>query len=361
MINWRAFAPTADRSLRGYYFEELCYYVIQRLHGRVTRAGRDGGVDFIADSRLGNCTWQVKFFEGGRLDPTRRRQIEQSLVEHVRSNPKVNKWLLITPLDLTPTEFDWFQSKLSSMAPGVTLEYWGGTELSQYLLGLEGITNALPILSFFELDRSWLSPLVSDVLSRALRSSTEQLINTSMVPVGTDTICHRLEQIITAFEELIISEPAEEECQRFLRDNPVLLSPIAHAVIPKVRLGSDFTTDFVIQLDKRSYILVELERPSHRLFTRDGNPTSELTHAQRQVEDWRQWVAENLHYARHSMPDILEPECWVIIGRHSSLDETTIRSLSRKNEELHRIRIKTYDDLLDTAKRHVRNLQRLMR
>ena len=71
-------------------------------------------------------------------------------------------------------------------------------------------------------------------------------------------------------------------------------------------------TDFVLERDEQEYVLIEIERPDFPLFTRHGDPTAKLTHAQRQVEDWLDWISDNKDYAqRHILPGISEPEGWV--------------------------------------------------
>jgi hypothetical protein len=168
-----------------------------------------------------------------------------------------------------------------------------------------------------------------------------------------------LQTMIKGFSALVESDPREGDIQCYLTENWMLLAPTAVKVIPKVKLGSEYEVDFVVGLADQQYILVEIERPEHKLFTQRGDPSAELSHAQRQVEDWRQWIHENIAYARTIMPGINEPHCWVIIGRRSHMVERDEKALARRNAELHHITILTYDDLLDVARRHLDNLRRL--
>jgi hypothetical protein len=173
-------------------------------------------------------------------------------------------------------------------------------------------------------------------------------------------IYSKLESAIADFDTLIKSDPKEEDVQQYLTENPSLLSQSAVSIRPKVELGSEYITDFVIERVEQEYVLVEIERPSNMLFTRQGDPRSRLTHAQRQVEDWLDWVSDNKGYARrHILPDINEPEGMIIIGLRSRLDKQGKKALTRKNRELTRIRILTFDDLISEAKNFLSNLQRL--
>lgn len=172
-------------------------------------------------------------------------------------------------------------------------------------------------------------------------------------------VLERIKGIIDGFEELLHTNPDEAACQDYLEANPVLLSQTALRVTPKVELGSEYVTDFVIEEALQQYTMVEIESPRHKLFTRRGDPTKHVTHALRQTEDWRSWVHDNVAYARQALPGITDPECLVVIGRSVDLTEREKMALQRKNLELSRIKIVTYDELVNTALRHVENLRRL--
>jgi hypothetical protein len=165
-----------------------------------------------------------------------------------------------------------------------------------------------------------------------------------------------LEAVIEDYLALLASDPNEEKVQVFLGDNPILISSFAE-VFPKRRLGAEHVTDFVCRLGDGEYELVELERPDAGLFTKAGNPHSDLTHGIRQLEDWLDWVSEHLSYARNSLPGIFEPRARLIIGRSSQLSVPQRNALRRKNAELKRIQIVTFDDLTETARGLLKRLK----
>src|SRR5206468_2737614 len=114
-------------------------------------------------------------------------------------------------------------------------------------------------------------------------------------------------------------------------------------------------TDFVIgtwreTTSRWEWVLVELERPRHRLFTKAGDPSSELTHALRQIADWRSWVQNNLHFARTLLPDIV-PLCdvAVIIGRRAEVKAEDQDRLEMLQLQTPGLRITTFDALLDAC------------
>jgi hypothetical protein len=172
------------------------------------------------------------------------------------------------------------------------------------------------------------------------------------------TIIDEFEKIINGFSELLDSQPLEGIIQRYLEQHGVLLSQNAVSIVSQMPLGSEYAIDFVIELPNQEYVLVEIERPNLTLFNKKGDPSGELTHAYQQVENWRNWINEFTDYAKQRMPGIINPECWVIIGRRSSLQERDKNTLRRKNRDNPHIKIMTYDELLEKAGRALKNMKR---
>jgi hypothetical protein len=127
-------------------------------------------------------------------------------------------------------------------------------------------------------------------------------------------------------------------------------------VIPSKRLGAEHVTDFLIgepDTHGLTWQAVELERPQAIVFTRGGDPSAALTHALRQISDWRSWLSHNRDYAARSPDNAglgltdIDPELngLVIIGRQSQsdrLNEQRRRRLARDT----RTGIHTYDWLV---------------
>ncbi len=163
------------------------------------------------------------------------------------------------------------------------------------------------------------------------------------------------------FKKCLSVATMEEELQEFLSANPMLLAVQlggGHGrwVIPKKRLGSEYVPDFMI--GERSSIgfewhAVELESPRVKMFTKAGNPTKELTHAIRQIEDWKRWLQLNQNYASRArtesglgLTDITaDLPGLILIGRRADIDETSNgRRLQMANDL--RIKIHSCDWLL---------------
>jgi hypothetical protein len=172
-----------------------------------------------------------------------------------------------------------------------------------------------------------------------------------------EAVAKELRDLIREFEVLLNDANREEDVQLFIKEHPYLLDLRAIAVDSKVPLGSEYVTDFIVSLPGSQYLLVELERASHMLYTKANNPTAALTHAVSQVEDWLEWSYENLSYLRGRYPDIHEPRGLVILGRRSSLNHKAAKALRRRNV-LSKVQVATYDDLIDDMKAIATNLER---
>jgi len=166
------------------------------------------------------------------------------------------------------------------------------------------------------------------------------------------------------FKKCLSVATREEELQEFLSANPMLLAVQlggGHGrwVIPKKRLGSEHVPDFMI--GERSSIgfewhAAELESPKSKMFTKAGNPTKELTHAIRQIHDWRRWLQLNQNYASRprnesglGLTDITaELPGLILIGREADGDESSIGRRRQMANDL-RIKIHSYDWLLGSG------------
>jgi hypothetical protein len=93
------------------------------------------------------------------------------------------------------------------------------------------------------------------------------------------------------------------------------------------------------------------------MFTRAGDPTRDLTHAIRQIKDWRNWISNNRDYASKSrdkaglgLVDITtNAKGLILMGRRrDNADANNERRRWLAHE--HRIDIHTYDYLIDRCR-----------
>src|SRR4030095_16407754 len=100
------------------------------------------------------------------------------------------------------------------------------------------------------------------------------------------------------------------------------------------------------------YLLVELEKSTDPLFIKSGHPSSKLNHARGQIQDWRRYLEDNLSTVQRELglygisPS---PRCLIVIGRADSLSPENRRKLAVIENEAPRLKILTYDDVLENA------------
>lgn len=158
----------------------------------------------------------------------------------------------------------------------------------------------------------------------------------------------KLVGIAKQFEKLLKGEVREENLQKFLMEHSFILHPSAET-IPKQKLGDDFITDFVLiatTTQGPSYILVELERASHKVLTKDHTLASPVNHAIKQTRDWDMWLESNKAYIQNKLPGFETPNYIIVIGRSNNFGEKQKAYLRSYNREWKNIELITYDDLL---------------
>jgi hypothetical protein len=105
----------------------------------------------------------------------------------------------------------------------------------------------------------------------------------------------QVKQIVTDFTQLLDKVRLEQPVQEFIEKHPILLSRFhAKRLFVKPTILGRFTADFALVDSQNQLWLIELEKPSLKLFKRDGHPAQELMHAYGQVTDWL------LQYSKYS-------------------------------------------------------------
>jgi len=102
-------------------------------------------------------------------------------------------------------------------------------------------------------------------------------------------------QEAAAYEQALATAPDERSMQLFLEAVPRLLvqhlsASEGYRIIPQKQLGAEHVTDFLVAEPGSTgltWYAVELKRPQAKIFTAKGDPSAALTHALRQIDDWR--------------------------------------------------------------------------
>jgi hypothetical protein len=110
----------------------------------------------------------------------------------------------------------------------------------------------------------------------------------------------RLHSILDGYRTIISDRNYRERViHQFIHNHPILLFPTKKRLLYEYPLFEEgkvqYKIDFVVEVTSGKYILVELENPNHRIFTRNGDFTQAVNHAERQVSDWFVWIRRNLH------------------------------------------------------------------
>ena len=181
----------------------------------------------------------------------------------------------------------------------------------------------------------------------------------------------RLNRVAIQFEASLGVE-REEEIHRIRAENDDIFFPGLYT-LSKYRLADAFVPDFItfrptlaIENNPGGFVMfIEIEKADYPLFTNGGDPSSKLTHAVRQVQNWKTWVTANRDYFTRELEKRLQnfgpfdeheentlrygfrERYSVLIGRRSTLRIEDRILLAQMNEDLNNISIMTYDMLLD--------------
>lgn len=97
-----------------------------------------------------------------------------------------------------------------------------------------------------------------------------------------------IDDVLRAFDLLIVSSPAEEEVQNFLESNKLFwgfLSPSQILLKPKIL--THFVADFAILSSNNILYFIEIEKPQTKITKKNGGMHSELQAGLDQIRDWK--------------------------------------------------------------------------
>lgn len=172
-----------------------------------------------------------------------------------------------------------------------------------------------------------------------------------------------IKTILANWEELLDKNLHESVYHSFLAEYAgfFLSDLFANIIISKLKISTSFETDFVVVHDGFSggnvYELIEIEKPSSKLFNSKGIPSADFNTALQQVRDWK----NTLLVKRKRLPTFLPTfsqygihpnnfKFTIIIGRRDSLTEKDLERRADIEYETG-IKIKTFDRLTDELKR----------
>jgi hypothetical protein len=173
-----------------------------------------------------------------------------------------------------------------------------------------------------------------------------------------------IDDVITKWQELLDNKAKiERDYHRFLAEHAGLFffTDYPGIVISKLKLASDFETDFVVGIDHNSvgfsYELIEIETPHISPINKRGDYASRLTHAVGQILDWQFWLENNWSFAQKYFPhqrSVTEFMYSIYIGRRS--DDTQYNARRDWFAKKLGITIRSFDALTDRLRARTFNL-----
>ena len=180
----------------------------------------------------------------------------------------------------------------------------------------------------------------------------------SIFNILSDSAIKISKDVILGLEKIVQEENGEEVYQKYIKNHPVLLDPLASRIIDKHKLGDDYVTDFVVKTLKGEYLLVEIEKPQDNIFTKSGDFSSKFSHALGQVLDFIEWVESDIAYAEKKLPGISSPQGLLIMGRRDNIPDKLQKKLQRFNKNSNSVKVLTYDDIIEKANSLYKNIRK---
>ena len=182
-----------------------------------------------------------------------------------------------------------------------------------------------------------------------------------------------------AFRTLLDKNPAERTVQRFLESNPSFLpgagtpgySPVSllHQILisqPPLHGFDARRPDFMwlaYNSDTWIPVLIEIERPSRKVFRKDGVPNAGFTQARDQLVQWRTWFNEPANQSKfqsdYALPQFprraMRLQMILIYGRRRELEEGSSLRVKRANLSIENdVALMSFDRLVPN--RHLGNV-----
>ncbi|MBN9350344.1 MAG: DUF4263 domain-containing protein [Chitinophagaceae bacterium] len=168
--------------------------------------------------------------------------------------------------------------------------------------------------------------------------------------------------IISEWQMLLDNESLNElSYQSFLQKTPAifLTASDSYLVVSKLKLGSDYETDFVIveegYSDGTIYEIIEIETPHIKLFDQKGKPSAKFNAALQQIRDWKRFLINNKNEFKRIFPTVSTKvikdsrlKFKMVIGRRT--ENLEYLEKRRQIAELENIEIISFDRLTDLAK-----------
>lgn len=242
----------------------------------------------------------------------------------------------------------------------------GTIPVSGYFEGMnQSINERIEILESYYSEYPSYRDYISPIIERA--RETRDLINryNRRLLSTKKSDLDGYEKEIAAYETLINKQTTTEpDLQEYFQKHPILIDPRMKKLVPKASFGGEGYPDFVAVLHNGDYILIEIETPTDKLFTKSGDPRAKFTHAEQQIRDYLKWLYKDPEFLRkRGFPNISAENTkgLVIIGMSKDLNAEEAEKLKTHNFFLTNYKIKTFDEILMENQQVLRNLRKTVK
>jgi len=181
--------------------------------------------------------------------------------------------------------------------------------------------------------------------------------NVKIVPGRRPTLIE-FQKRVSEYRKLVNDVAEEPKFQAFFEKNPMFLNWQTSKFLAEKSFGGEQFPDLILFLKNRNYIIVELEKPGVNLYTRRGNPSQELSHAEEQVRGYIRWAIEDKQFLRSRGLENLTADNTtglLVIGSHLTPEER--KKLDTHNHSVRGMyTIKTFVDILEDNEAIQKNL-----
>lgn len=220
-------------------------------------------------------------------------------------------------------------SQLQLEGPWVTFKLEGRYKNYVYWLGpmeVQEADNKFAQPSFlFAGTMAWVSrDRIAGVFSvESARKMAVDIWNASVTGLQpSDSFMACLQSLINRLRDLSKRKGFKErKIHRFINENATIFLPDHERCFFEHHLylgGETRKADFILQRSEgQPALLIELESPVHKVFTKRGDYTSEVNHARGQMDDWVRFISENSENVKGEMAFLGGPlDRLVVIGKH---------------------------------------------
>jgi len=194
--------------------------------------------------------------------------------------------------------------------------------------------------------------LLNSFLPTKAKEQAIDLWNKSLLPeAGEGNYIHNVTSILRRFSSIVRRKSfIERRIHRYINTHRDVLLPVHKKCYYEHRLffEEDYRdADFILEREQNlPAILIELESPVHKVFTKSGDLTAAVNHARNQISEWIKFINNNLARNASGDLDFLRGphQRLVIIGR--GLEHSELLKDTKYNDTI----IWTYDLMISEAK-----------